>query len=360
MSTVWLIVIVLIVIGVAIAGVLGTILTNGMIQARRLRYEPLVSEAHRAVVAALIGGEREAAVALEALKALPSSMTLALILDLAPSVSGSSQSALIGLGEGLGLVRRAKRGLASIRWPTRLYSARVLTAFAIEDSRMVLMLSDRSAEVRAQAAAWCVVKPTPEAIETLVNKLNDPDGLCRFAVQDSLVRIGLPAIEPMVRRLDTAPPEIVDRLLEIAAASGDARFFSRSLNLTRSESPGTRARAASVLARIGDPSAGATLESMLFDTSDRVILASLSALASISYWSACPAVAHLLDHPSWEVRNQAGLTLVALGAPGEIFLLTASSGAGLAAEMAERILQLRSFDSHSYESHSFRAEMEMA
>ena len=355
MSTVWLIGIVLIGIGVAILGVLGTILTNGMIQARRVRYEPLVAEAQRAVVAALIGGDSEVAVALEALKALPARFTVGLILDLAPSVSGSSQSVLVGLGEGLGLVRRAKRGIASIRWPTRLYSARVLTAFAIEDDRMVLMLSDRSGEVRAQAAAWCVVKPTPDAIQTLVSKLGDPDGLCRFAVQDSLVRIGLPAIEPMVRELGTASGEIVDRILEIAAASGDTRFFAPSLELTRSDSPETRSRAASVLARVGDPSAGPTLESMLSDTSDLVVLSALSALASTSYWSACPAVAHLLDHPSWEVRNQAGLTLLALGAPGEIFLLTASSGGGIAAEMASRILQLRSF-----ESHSFKTEMEMA
>jgi HEAT repeats len=344
MSTVWLIGLVLIGIGVAIAGVLGTILANGLIQARRTRYEPLVTEAHGAVVAALVGGDAEEAAALEALKALPEGLTVKLILDLAPSVSGSSQSVLVGLGEGLGLVKSAKRGLRSFRWPTRLYSARVLTAFRIEDDRMVGMLSDRSPEVRAQAAAWCVVNATPAAIDVLISRLDDPDGLCRFAVQDSLVRIGLAAIDPMVHQLQSASGEVVHRLLEIAAASGDARFFASAVVLTQDENPETRARAASVLARIGDPAAGPTLEAMLSDPSDRVVVAALSALASISYWSSAPAVAHLLAHRTWEVRNQAGLTLLALGAPGEIFLLTTAAGEGLAAEMASRILQLRSFE----------------
>jgi HEAT repeat protein len=341
-SSVWLIVWVLIGIGVAILGVLATIVVNSMIQARRLRYKPLESEAHRSVVAALVGGAPEADLAIHALKALPERSTVGLILDLAPSVSGSSRSVLVGLGEGLGLVRQARRGLGSRRWPTRLYSARVLTAFAIEDDRTLEMLSDKSAEVRSQAAAWCVVNPTPEAIRTLISKLDDPDGLCRFAVQDSLVRIGLPAVEPMLRAFESSSPEVTDRLLEIAAASGDPRFFGRAIRLTESDDPESRAIAASVLARIGDPNAGTTLEPMLGDTSDRVVVSALSALASIGHWSAAPAVAHLLDHPAWEVRNQAGLTLLALGAPGEIFLLTASTGDGQAAEMASRILALRS------------------
>ena len=56
-------------------------------------------------------------------------------------------------------------------------------------------------------------------------------------------------------------------------ASGDERFYSQALTLSTDASPATRALAASVLACVGNPSAGGDLVALLGDPSDDVVLA---------------------------------------------------------------------------------------
>jgi HEAT repeat protein len=187
-----------------------------------------------------------------------------------------------------------------------------------------------------------VVAPNPESIERLIGLLNDPDGLCRFAAQDALIRIGLPASEALIGALDTDDEEVIGRVLEIAAAMGDARFYRPATALTSDPSPTTRALAVAVLARTADPNAGPALVALLDDQSEDVVLAAATGIATLAFWPGATNVEPLLGHPSWELRKQAGLTLLALGAPGAILLRTTAPGDGLAAEMAVQALQLRS------------------
>jgi HEAT repeat protein len=218
----------------------------------------------------------------------------------------------------------------------------VLTAFGVESDDLCALLVDRSAEVRAQAASWAAVTPSGPAIKGLIDLLDDEDGLCRFAAQDALIRIGLPGVDELIAALDSPNEEITNRILEIAAVMADDRFYLPAVARMADPSPGTRALAAAVMARTGNPNAGPLLVTLLDDPSDQVVLAAAAGLATLSYWPAATAVEPLLAHPVWEVRKQAALTLLALGASGSILLTVNAPGVGPAAEMAGQALQLRS------------------
>jgi HEAT repeat protein len=216
----------------------------------------------------------------------------------------------------------------------------VLTAFGVESDSMCVLLTDSSPEVRAQAAAWAVVTPSDSGIEHLIQLLADPDGLCRFAAKDALIRIGLASSDALTRALETAGEELTESILEVAAAIGDDRFFAPSVALIASTSPSTRALAAAVLARTGNPRAGAELVALLGDPSSEVVLAATAGVGQLAFWPGAVDVEPLLNHESWDLRRQAALTLLALGAPGTILLRANAPGEGPAAQMAVQALQL--------------------
>ena len=342
MTAMELVIILLAVIGAAIVMVLVTVIVSSLVQARRLRLEPLQAVARQAIANALSGREFKANETLAGLHQFSKRCLVTVMLDLAPSVSGTSRLMLNALGEEAGVLGRARRGIRRRRWSTRLYSARVLTAFGVESDEICDLFTDRAPEVRAQAAAWAVVTPSQAAIEHLVVLLGDGDGLCRFAAKDALIRIGLASSENLTKALETAGEELTESILEVAAAIGDDRFFVPSAALTTSSSPTTRALAAAVLARTGNPGAGAALVALLGDQSPAVVLAAAVGVGQLAFWPAAVNVEVLLNHESWDLRRQAALTLLTLGAPGRILLRAHAPGEGPAAEMAVQALQLHS------------------
>jgi hypothetical protein len=342
MSAMTLIIILLVAIGSAVAAVLITVAVSSLAQAHRVRVEPTLDELRRAIVAALSGEGPKTVDALAGLNRMSERYVVNVMMDLAPSVNGTSRSILISLAEDVGLLGFARAGVGSRRWSKRLYCARVLTAFGVPSATQPALLVDRSPEVRAQAAAWCVATPGSWDIQGLVAMLEDEDGRCRFAAQDALIRIGLPASVALLHVLEGADVAAIRHVLQVAAAMGDGRFFPPAHALLGDLSPVTRALAAAVVARAGDPDAGPALVALLDDRSDQVVLAATVGLAQLGYWPGAVAVELLLSHPTWAVRKQAGLTLLALGAPGVVLLRASAPGVGPAAEMAEQALQVRS------------------
>jgi HEAT repeat protein len=341
MSALTLVIILLIAIGSAIAAVLITVAVSSLVQAHRDRLEPSLGDVRRSIITAFSGDTSAADDLLARLSRLSRRYIVGVMLDLAPSVTGTSRSILVALGERIGVIQRAHKGVRSRRWSTRLYSARVLTAFGVESEDLGALLIDKSPEVRAQAAAWCVATPSPTAIEGLIGLLDDADGQCRFDAQDALIRIGLPASEALMRALEASEGEVAGRILTVAAAMGDQRFHPLANSLTRDPCPDTRVLAVAALARTGSPSAGQTLVGLLADPVDDVVLAATAGLAKLQYWPSAPDVEGLLGHESWDLRKQAGMTLLALGAPGTILLRANAPGGGPAAEMALQALQLQ-------------------
>ena len=311
MTAVELVVLALIVIGSMIALVLLVIIMNGLIESHRARLEPSLGDVREAIITAVSGKESTASEIVGRASGFSKRYIIDVMLDIAPSVNGTSKVVLVSLAEEIGIVRSARKGVRSRRWSTRLYSARVLTAFGVDSGDCHLLFSDKYPEVRAQAAAWAVACPSPKSITLLVALLDDSDGLCSFAAQDAFIRIGFDGTEALIDALTTAHEVVVRRILEIAVASGDERFYSQALTLRTDASPATRALAASVLACAGNPSAGGDLVALLGDPSDDVVLAAAAGLQKLSYWPGAASVEPLLDHESWEMRKQAGLTLLA-------------------------------------------------
>jgi HEAT repeat protein len=211
----------------------------------------------------------------------------------------------------------------------------------VESENLATLVTDRSPDVRAQAAAWCAATPTPSAIKHLIVLLNDPDGRCRFAAQDALIRIGLPGSQALVDALETSAGELTMRILKVASAMGDERFYGRASALTTNPSPDIRALAVAALARTGNAQAGPTLVALLDDESSSVALSAAAGIAKLAFWPGAAQVEPLLSHPAWNLRKQAGLTLLALGGPGSVLLRANALGDGPAAEMAIQTLQLQ-------------------
>jgi HEAT repeat protein len=347
MTAIELVTIMLTLIAAAIAMVLVTVLVSSLVQAHRLRLEPLQVVAREAIANALSGRELKANETLNSLSRFSERCIVTVVLDLAPSVSGTSRLMLHALGDETGVLERARRGLNRRRWSTRLYSARVLTAFGVESNDLCDLLADRSPEVRAQAAAWVVVTPSEPAIQCLIELLNDPDGLCRFAAKDALIRIGLAGSDALIRALATADEELTKSVLEVAAAIGDERFYEPSSGLIVSSSPETRALAAAVLARTGSPDAGSALVALLDDPCPEVVMAATAGVGKLGFWPGAVDIEPLLNHESWDLRKRAALTLLSLGGPGAVLLRATAPGEGPAAQMAGQALQLHSLPTRS-------------
>jgi HEAT repeat protein len=347
MSALDLLVGMLIAITSAILVVLATVWISSLIRAHRIRIEPSLSKARLSIITSLSGAESTANDELSHLGWFSRRYIIGVMLDLAPSVTGTSRSILVSLGETIGVVQKARRNVNSKRWGARLYAARVLTAFGVESDALCRLLVDRAPEVRAQASAWTVVTPNPQAIDLLVGQLGDPDGLCRFAARDALVRIGLRATEPLLRALDSADVDVTNQILEVAAAMGHDRFFPAAITCTRASESRTRALAAQVLASTGDRGAGPALVGLLQDDSEEVVVAAAAGIAKLSYWPGASAIEPLLSNPSWALRKQASITLLGLGAPGTVLLWANTRGEGDKPEMAIQALHLRSISHRS-------------
>ena len=91
--------------------------------------------------------------------------------------------------------------------------------------------------MRAQAVEWAVHAPDPDVVQQLLQMLGDRDGRCRFAAQDTLVRLGHAAIEPLVAYLGVADHDGVLGALEVALTMADARLLAPARALARRRRP---------------------------------------------------------------------------------------------------------------------------
>ena len=327
------------VIGLAFLGVLVALTVSALGEARDRRLGSAIERARRATVAAVSTGGRTAEAA-DAVGELPGRNSIALLLELAPSVSGSSQQTLASIAEDAGILERARDDLASKWWWRRLHAARLLTALGPSCTPYEPLLDDPAPEVRAQAATWAARSPDPAAVRRLGDLLIDDDGLCRFAAQSALVQIGeaaLPEIELLLASDDDA---VIDQALAVAGIIGDSRLVPLLLDLVDSRSARTRALCASALGRTGEAETEPTLTALLTDDDPEVRRASLKALAALGCWPAAPAIEELLDDDSVDVRRDAGSALASVGSVGALLLRSSAKRCDASGEAARHTLKL--------------------
>ncbi len=268
---------------------------------------------------ALAGGDRNPRFTRDFVR-LPMRLQIYLLGELAPHLTGDERQSLRRLAQRAGLLAKTERLCRSWFWSRRLFGAKICTLVGHPAAVVLTLLTDRNPSVRAQAVEWAIHRPDPDVVQALLGMLGDRDGRCRFAAQDTLVKLGHAAVAPLIGYLATADHDGTLGALEVALTMADARLLAPATMLAASPSAGVRARAVALLGALGSAEGVALVDRALDDTDAVVRQAALRALGGLSHWPAAPRVARLVHDPVWDVRRQAALCLRAFGAPGAIFL----------------------------------------
>jgi HEAT repeat protein len=256
----------------------------------------------------------------KALGRLTARRRIDLFAELAPSVAGAPRSALADAAGQLGVIARAERWCKSRRWRRRLRGARLLTTLGGGRATVPPLLSDPRPEVRAQAAEWASGHPDPDVVARLVAMLDDPRGLARFTVMDSLIRLGASAVEPLAAEIDRVHGLAAVAALRVGAAIGDPRLAPHARRRLDDPDPAVRAWAVRLVGAVGGDENAAAVEGRLADPAPEVRAAAAVALGRLGHWPAAPELGSRLGDPAWIVRRNAALALRSFGPAGELLL----------------------------------------
>jgi hypothetical protein len=254
------------------------------------------------------------------LRSLPRRLQIRLLAEAALPLAGAHRDRLTEIYERLGVVDWAGRACSSRVWWKRLRAVRVLTLLRTGGDYVRPLVEDRHPLVRAQAIEWCAVRPDPALVHSLLDHLGDASRLCRFTVQDTLLRIGPAVADPLRARLLEPEGPGTRNGLRVATGIADPRFLEPALLHSASKHAATRTSAATLLGAVAGEAAVDRLVALLTDEDPGTRAAAASALGEMGQWTAAHAVAKLLRDPVFPVRRAAGLALRSMGSPGEIFL----------------------------------------
>lgn len=307
---------------------------------RRARHERLCTTGREVLARAIAGGTIDDA-GVSTFARLPWTVQQELVHEFGGALTGSGRERLTSLGHRAGVTQRAVSMCASLWWWNRLAGARVLTALDHDAPVMRPLLRDRSAVVRAQAFVWAAGRDDEAIIDELVSRLADPARLCRFTVQDSLLRLGRPAATALRRFLaDPDRPGLADAL-SVARGLGQPELLDPTLALAAHPQGEIRARAAAVLGVLGGERAVEALTRQLDDDAPAVRAAAARALGELGAWTSCTALLRLLGDTSWPVRRESALALRRMGGAGMLTLRRALGAENpFAADMARQVLDL--------------------
>lgn len=300
-----------------------------------------LSMAARESVAALINRGTVNLEELSALEQQPHDVQVVAFLEISRNVTGTGKERLRFIAEKVGVVDRARKLCEHSRWTRRLRGARILSRLDVPDPLVLKLLADPHPAVRAQAAEWAAVQPSPEVISAMLTLLADPATQARFAVQDALLRMGGTIAGPLTSFLETHTGRSAEAGLRVAESVAEPSFAPAAQKLSRDEDARIRVAAARLLGAIGDAPAAQRLIDLLRDSESRVRAAAANALGRMQYWAAGSLLSDCLRDPAWRVRKEAGLALRAIGAPGTLYLRRAlKSDDRFAADMAQQVLDL--------------------
>jgi HEAT repeat protein len=278
---------------------------------------------------------------INALRRVPRDAQVAAFLEASRNLAGTGKERLRFVAGEVALLDRARKLCESRRWMRRLRGARVLARMDVADPLIEKLLSDPNPAVRAQVAEWAATHPTPGVISIMLGMLADPATQARFAVQDSLLRMGPTVADPLASFLETHTGLPAESGLRVAESLAEPRFLPAALRHSASAEVGVRSAAANLLGAIGGATAAERLAQLLTDPESLVRSAAAHGLGRMQHWPAAAQLAECLRDSTWRVRRDAGLALRAIGAPGALFLRRALKGNDpFAADMSQQVLDL--------------------
>jgi HEAT repeat protein len=272
---------------------------------------------------------------------LPRGVWLDVLTAVAPRLVGSERERLTAMAGDLGLLAAAESRCRSRLWWRRLQGVRLFTLLGGGATTVPSLLSDRRAEVRAQAAEWVVEHHDGRTIDALLAMLDADEDSTRFAVKDSLIRIGLPLTPRLAEHLRGRRGPTIAGALEVATALADPVLLPSALAAGHDEVAAIRAQSARLAGAIGGGPAVDMLTRLVGDESPEVRAAAAHALGQAGHWPAAAALYQLLGDSSWDVRQQSAVALRKFGSPGMLFLRRALNASdSFAADAARRTLDL--------------------
>jgi HEAT repeats len=306
---------------------------------RERRAKEIIADVRSAFLSAVVTGQGLDTIA-SVLEGLPVRLQIRLFLSLSTALTGSQRKHLGDLADRVGITERAARQCLHRNWWTRLNGARLLTSLGSDHPVMSRLLTDPDPLVRAQAAEWAGDDPSGREIPKLLEMLGEPLGVCRFTAQESLLRIGNEAIDPLVEFFGSRPDMTPESALEVVAGIASARLLDVTVPFASDERTEVRAMAARALGAIGAEATLAPLMELLHDPDPRPRAEAAKVLGLLGHWPAGPRLSELLRDRSFQVRQEAGLALKALGPPGELLLRRIADGSdSVASAMAKHALQ---------------------
>lgn len=327
-----------------------------LLSARRRAQGPRLARATQTITAAVEGRAPDHA-AVRELAGMPRGAQIFAFGQLGDNLVGAQKQELSRIAGQAGLIDKAESWCGARRWGQRLRGARLLTLLEGGHDVVPRLLDDPRPEVRAQAAQWAGAHPDAASIERLLTMLGDSETLCRFTVKDALLRVGRPAIEPLLHHLTGADGDPAAEVLELAAGIADTRFLRPALTHCRSQHVATRSRAAALTGAIGGAQATAILTELLADDAPEVRASAAKALGGLRHWPAAGALAECLRDPDWNVRKAAALALRSLGAAGVLVLRRAMTDSDpFARDMACQVLELPGDDSLTFTAPNSRPQ----
>jgi HEAT repeat protein len=171
--------------------------------------------------------------------------------------------------------------------------------------------------------------------------LDDPRGLARFTVMDSLIRLGAAAVDPLGRAIDDASGVAAVAALRVGTAIADPRLAPPAEHRLDDPDPAVRAWAVRLIGAVGGDENAAAVAAHLADPAEEVRAAAAVALGRLGHWPAAPQLGERLSDPAWTVRRNAALALRSFGAAGELLLNRAlREDDAFARDMARQTLDL--------------------
>ncbi len=245
------------------------------------------------------------------------------LLDVSQSLSldinGEARQRLQQLARSTGLERSIRRRSKSRRWRHRVQAAQLHYLVTHPDFKRTPLLSDRHPLVRARAAEALTAEQAITHVQDLAMLLGDDSLAVRMGAQNSLIRAGTAAVEPLLALLGASGPHVSDAM-EVAANLPDTRLVEALAKYAHSSDPRLRGMTASALG--GGTGLGAIelLHELLGDHEADVRAAAVSALARLESRESVGVIGALLADSEWRVRRAAGYALDGLGAAGQLIL----------------------------------------
>lgn len=286
----------------------------------------------------LFDANDEAAIAFEELANTNRRVLLDVAQSLALDINGEARERLQQLARSTGLERSIRRRSKHRRWRHRVQAAQLHYLVVHPDFDRSLLLRDKHPLVRARAAEALTADQAVEHVEDLAYLMTDDSLAVRIGAQNSLLRAGSAAVEPLLRMLQAEGPQVAEAM-HVAANLPDQRLVGALANYSTSADPQLRAMTATALGSGTGLGAIELLRNLLNDEDADVRSAAVSGLQRLESRESVAAIGVLLADSAWRVRRAAGYALDGLGAPGQLILRRAlSADDPYARDMARQVL----------------------